>query len=151
MRMNEPLGGGKSFTWYPTDPMSDSLESIQCYINENSLSKIVEPPMFLTLDESGIQEASTKESVAADLDLVICVNMIHISPWEATLGLMKVASESLSPSGCLYCYGPYKVGGTAVESNLYVQCGSFSFRNRPISLLDIHCAHNFYSLTIQKL
>ena len=59
------------------------------------------------------------ESLLRDpLDLIICINMIHISNWEATLGLMKVAGEKLSRKGYLYCYGPYKIGGTAVESNL---------------------------------
>lgn len=46
------------------------------------------------------------------------INMIHISPWEATIGLMKTAECSLTQDGVLYCYGPYKEGGTAVESNL---------------------------------
>ena len=52
------------------------------------------------------------------LDLITNINMIHISPWSATQGLMKTSSELLRPGGILYCYGPYKVNGTAVESNL---------------------------------
>ena len=51
-------------------------------------------------------------------DLVLCINMVHISPWEATLGLMACAGKCLGPGGILMCYGPYKVDGTAVESNL---------------------------------
>jgi SAM-dependent methyltransferase len=54
----------------------------------------------------------------ASLDLVVNINMIHISPWAATQGLMKISSELLRSGGVLYCYGPYKVGGTAAESNL---------------------------------
>jgi len=46
------------------------------------------------------------------------INMIHISPWGATKGLMKLASEKLRSGGILFCYGPYKESGTAVESNL---------------------------------
>ena len=101
--------------------MLESLESIQCHVNESaeSLSNVVAPPMFLTLDASGIQEATTKDQISKyKLDLIVCVNMIHIAPWGATVGLMKVANELLTEDGCLYCYGPYKVGGTAVESNL---------------------------------
>jgi hypothetical protein len=121
LQMSKALGYDRAFTWYPTDPMLDSLESIQCYINDNSdlLSKVVVPPMFLTLNALGIHEPSTKTTLSAlKLDLIICINMIHISPWEATLGLMKMAGESLTENGCLYCYGPYKIGGTAVASNL---------------------------------
>jgi hypothetical protein len=119
--------GKEGIRWYPTDPMQDSLHSIQCYIDDNvsTLSEIVALPMPLTLDSSGILEPATRKELfssddASGLDLIICINMIHISPWEATLGLMKLAGESLSKHGCLYCYGPYKVGGTAVESNMYV-------------------------------
>ena len=47
-----------------------------------------------------------------------CINMIHIAPWSATLGLMECAGKVLRKGGMLVCYGPYKVGGTAVESNI---------------------------------
>jgi hypothetical protein len=109
--------------WYPTDPTDEARNSIQCYIDDNAdqLSQVVLRPLELTLGSSGIQEEATSAALfssGSKLDLIICINMIHISPWEATLGLMRVAGESLSDTGCLYCYGPYKIGGTAVESNL---------------------------------
>jgi hypothetical protein len=109
----------KPFVWYPTDPSDDSRASIQCYIDGNTqLTNIVKSPVPLTLDKNGIIEEATASLLEGSLDLITCINMIHISPWEATLGLMKVAGKKLSSGGCLYCYGPYKVGGTAVESNL---------------------------------
>lgn len=41
-------------------------------------------------------------------DAVLCINMIHISPWSATVGLMKLAGERLvRPGGLLALYGPY--------------------------------------------
>lgn len=117
------LFGKKSFVWYPTDPTADALASIRMYMDDNQqLSNVVAVPMPLTLDAAGIQEAVTFSTLfptpSSTLDLIICINMIHISPWTATLGLMKLAGRSLSAGGLLYCYGPYKVGGTAVESNL---------------------------------
>jgi len=49
---------------------------------------------------------------------VLCINMIHISPWAATLGLLRGAASSLlSPGGLLYLYGPYRVAGAMVPSN----------------------------------
>ena len=54
----------------------------------------------------------------SSLDMITNINMIHISPWAATQGLMRVSSELLRPGGILFCYGPYKVNGTAAESNL---------------------------------
>jgi hypothetical protein len=48
---------------------------------------------------------------------VLCINMIHIAPWAATLGLLRGAAASLPPSGLLYLYGPYRVAGAMVPSN----------------------------------
>jgi SAM-dependent methyltransferase len=111
------------FVWFPTDPSNESLASIQCYIQDNSQVVNVEKPLSLTLDENGIIEKETDSVVLKEsMDLIVCINMIHISPWEATLGLMKVAGEKLTSGGYLYCYGPYKVDGILVESNLYVIC-----------------------------
>ena len=42
---------------------------------------------------------------------VVCINVIHISPWEATLGLMAGAASILPVGGVLVTYGPYKRGG----------------------------------------
>ncbi len=44
--------------------------------------------------------------------------MMHIAPREATIGLMECADRVLRKGGILVCFGPYKVGGTALESNL---------------------------------
>ena len=108
----------RPFVWYPTDPSHSSRMSIECYIDESFLTSVVHSPMPLTLNKRGIIEPETRKTLEESLDLILCINMIHISPWEATLGLLKVAGEKLNNDGCLYCYGPYKIGGVAVESNM---------------------------------
>ena len=118
------LSPSSSFLWYPTDLDESSRKSIECYIQDAKLEEMgVQPPMSLTLDENGIMETETSSTLfpmsTSSLDLMICINMIHISPWSATLGLMKLAGERLDDeTGVLFCYGPYKETGTAVESNL---------------------------------
>jgi SAM-dependent methyltransferase len=49
---------------------------------------------------------------------IFCANMIHIAPWEATLGLLAGAGRVLPPGGVLVLYGPYQRGGAhTAESN----------------------------------
>lgn len=55
-------------------------------------------------------------------DVVLCINMIHISPWAATSGLMKLAGERLvRPGGLLALYGPY------VESDVETAPSNLAF------------------------
>ena len=44
-------------------------------------------------------------------DAVLCINMIHIAPWAATVGLMRGAARVLDPGGFLYLYGPFRREG----------------------------------------
>ena len=44
-------------------------------------------------------------------DAVLCLNVIHIAPWEATLALMRGSGDILPPDGVLVTYGPYRRGG----------------------------------------
>jgi hypothetical protein len=56
-------------------------------------------------------------------DGIICINMVHISPWEATLGLIKGAAAILSSTSPFYLYGPYKREGfpTALSNQAFDQ------------------------------
>jgi hypothetical protein len=44
-------------------------------------------------------------------DAVLCINMIHIAPWEATAGLVRGAAALLPADGMLYLYGPFRRDG----------------------------------------
>ncbi len=55
----------------------------------------------------------------ASADGIICINMVHISPWDATLGLVRGAAAILPPTAPLYLYGPFKREGfPTAPSNL---------------------------------
>jgi len=45
----------------------------------------------------------------------VCINMVHISPWEATEGLMRGAGRIFSACQPLYLYGPYFRTGHRIE------------------------------------
>ena len=44
-------------------------------------------------------------------DAVICINMIHIAPWDAAIGLVRGAAAVLPVGGQLYLYGPFRRNG----------------------------------------
>ncbi|MDE0062602.1 MAG: DUF938 domain-containing protein [Gammaproteobacteria bacterium] len=51
-------------------------------------------------------------------DAIVNINMIHVTPWDATVALMGGAAAVLSDGGVLYMYGPYRrFGGHTAPSN----------------------------------
>lgn len=89
-------------TWHPSDLENDCLTSIQAWIDHEQLENINTP---LSLDTT---ENNWPDFV---LDALLCINMVHISPWEATTGLMDKAARYLKKGGILYLYGPYRRNG----------------------------------------
>jgi hypothetical protein len=95
--------------WQPTDPDPAALASIAAWRAEAHLPNL-RPPLQL--------DASVDWPIA-QADAILCINMVHISPWEATLGLLKGAGAALPPGGLLYLYGPYtRAGVDTAPSNL---------------------------------
>jgi hypothetical protein len=86
----------------PSDVEADSCRSIRAWEEELGLENALPPLLFSVTDpEWPIKKA----------DAVICINMIHISPFSCCEGLMQGASNILSPGQKLYMYGPYKLNG----------------------------------------
>ena len=119
--------GSTRIHWYPTDPSAENRASIQAYMDEllqeqESSLFDVHAPLSLTLDENGVNKDEASQLPTNGIDLIICINMVHISRWSATVGLLREAGRRLTPSkGYLYLYGPYRVKGECSESNRYVR------------------------------
>ncbi len=86
----------------PTDPSSEARASIDAW-RAHAGPANVRPA--LPLDATA--PSWPVEAAAA----VLCVNMVHISPWAATLGLLDGAARLLAGGGPLVLYGPYRIGG----------------------------------------
>jgi SAM-dependent methyltransferase len=96
--------------WQPTEPDEASREAIAIRIRAAGLDN-VDPPIALDVLEP-------LWPLTGSFDAVLCVNMIHISPWSATPALCRGAARVLETLGKLVLYGPYLENGTAVQSNL---------------------------------
>lgn len=91
-------------SWQPTDPDEASRASIDAW-TAHLAADGVRPALALDVT----QERWPVERA----DFVVCINMIHIAPWEACLGLLDGAARVLGAAGggLLYLYGPYRRGG----------------------------------------
>jgi len=85
--------------WQPSDPDPSALASIAAWREEAALPNLAVP---LALDAADLATWPTQP-----FDAVVCINMIHISPWAAAEGLMAGAGRLLTPGGHLFLYGPY--------------------------------------------
>ena len=91
-----------SIEWQPTDPDAANRASIDAWRQVAGLSNL---HAALELD------VHRRPWPVARAAAVLCINMVHIAPWSATLALCAGAAERLPPEGLLYLYGTYRVGG----------------------------------------
>lgn len=92
--------------WQPSDPSPEARGSIAAWAAAESLANLL-PPLDL--------DAASAAWPIAQADAVLCINMIHISPWAATEGLMRGAARVLRAGQPLYLYGPYRRADREIE------------------------------------
>ena len=96
--------------WQPSDVHSDALGSIEAWRSEAKLKNVRQPVLLDALSADWPVEAA---------DAVLSINMAHISPWGASLGLIAGAARVLPGGGPLILYGPWlKDGIETAPSNL---------------------------------
>jgi SAM-dependent methyltransferase len=120
--------------WQPSDVHPDALSSIAAWRAEAGRTNL-RPPLVLDasspdwpidradallsikMPSDSCERAKITES--SDFDVVLNLNMVHISPWSAALGLITGASKVLKHRGALILYGPWlQAGVETAPSNL---------------------------------
>lgn len=96
-------------TFQPSDPSEAARRSIVAWIAASGLGNI-RPPLDLDVSLADDPGGDLVAGLPA-ADAMLCINMIHISPWPATIGLMRRAAALLPAGAPLYLYGPYKRAG----------------------------------------
>lgn len=95
-----------ALNWQPSDPDAAARASIAAWTAAEGLANVAAP---LALD------AAAADWPIGQSDALVCINMIHISPWAATLGLMAGAGRLLPEGAPLILYGPYRRAGHPLE------------------------------------
>lgn len=91
----------RGLVWQPSDPDAELCRAIELRLGEEGLDNVRAP---LELD------VRREPWPVGRADAVLCINMIHVAPWEATGALMRGAGRVLA-AGVLYLYGPYRRHG----------------------------------------
>ncbi|NBR31864.1 MAG: DUF938 domain-containing protein [Sphingomonadaceae bacterium] len=116
-----------ALTWQPSDYDRLGLASIAAWSAEAGHPNLRQPVQL---------DASADDWPIDQADAILCINMVHISPWAATQGLMAGAGRIVPPGGLLYLYGPYLRDGVdtapsnlAFDANLKAQNPDWGLRD----------------------
>jgi hypothetical protein len=97
-------------TFQPSDPDAVARASIDDWTATLGLGN-VRPALDL--------DAAAEAWPITAADAIACINMIHIAPWDSTVGLIRGAAGLLPKDGTLFLYGPYfRDGFETASSNL---------------------------------
>lgn len=91
-----------SVTFQPSDPDPTNRASIDAWAAHLGLPNV---KRALAID------ATTTFAPVKAADVVVSINMIHIAPWVAAVGLVRNAATVLTAGGLLFLYGPYRRNG----------------------------------------
>ena len=84
--------------WQPSDRDAEALASVDAWAAEARLANL-RPAIAL--------DAAAPDWPIVSADALLCVNMVHISPWDAAVGLFAGAGRILASGAPLVLYGPF--------------------------------------------
>jgi cyclopropane fatty-acyl-phospholipid synthase-like methyltransferase len=135
-------------TWRPSDPDAAARASIAAWAEAEALGNVLAPV------EIDVRAPVWGVEAEAPFDALVAINMIHISPWEATLGLMAGAGRLLREGGVLFTYGPYMRDGAHTapsneefDASLKARDARWGVRD----VADVERAANAQGLTLREI
>ena len=101
--------------WIPSDVDASNFESINEWA-QTATNNIPTSPRLI--DASQPDWCLTAND---NIDVIVSINVIHISPWSVTKGILKVAQKFLPKGWFLYFYGPF------IQNNVLTAAGNIAF------------------------
>jgi SAM-dependent methyltransferase len=93
-------------TWLPTDHLDAHLQSIAAWTRKSGLSNIAPPQRVDLLDPGWGADLGSDRFVA-----IVCINVLHISPWTTSENLLARSARLLRADGKLFVYGAFTRDG----------------------------------------
>jgi len=90
-----------ALTWYPSDLQESHLASIDAWRSYSGLANVA-PPQRIDLTDAG-----WTWTPGGALTAMLCINVLHISPWRVSQNLIAGAGRLLDRDGRLFVYGPF--------------------------------------------
>ena len=138
--------------WIPTDSNQSAIASIRDWQKRHP-SENLAAPLQIDVTATDWQQPLINQ----DIQAIVNINMIHIAPWQACLGLMTGAKELLSVNGILYLYGPFKQNGkhtsmsnTEFDTSLRYQNSEWGVRDIE-DVITVAAAQNLVLQQIQSM
>lgn len=94
-------------TWWPSDIFDSHLTSIAAWRKLARLENLRPPQRIDLTDPDWTWQGDGGNGLAA----ILCINVLHISPWRVSQNLFAGAGRLLRPDGYLFIYGPFKRDG----------------------------------------
>ncbi len=96
--------------WWPSDIFPSHLESIAAWRQHEALPNLRAPQYIdLTVSDWNWQGG---EPAGRKLTSILCINVLHISPWRVAQNLFAGAGRLLRDDGFLFLYGPFMHNGS---------------------------------------
>jgi SAM-dependent methyltransferase len=137
-----------ALAFQPSDPDPQACASIDAWTASAGLPN-VRPALAL--------DATAQPWPIDAADAVLCINMVHISPWQAAIGLVSGAAAILPPGGLLYLYGPYRRNGghtapsnEAFDRSLRARNPAWGIRDLE-AVADLAAAHGFAPPAVEQM
>jgi len=112
--------------WQTSDPDLFHRKSISSWIEYEELNKNMPQP--LELDVMKIPW-KLPLSLTYSLQGIISINMIHVAPWDCTVGLFRESGKLLDQDQFLILYGPFKIGNKHTSQSNYFFDNSLKLQN----------------------
>jgi hypothetical protein len=101
--------------WWPSDIYPSHLASIEAWRQYTGLTNVRAPQRIDLTDAAWTWAAD--EQTGPLLSAMLCINVLHISPWTVAQNLIAGAGRYLRDGGKLFVYGPFKRGGEHTASS----------------------------------